>query len=314
MVVQRHYNTLKEGRDVWNKWRKEHPEILPDLRNADLHEYKLDHIDLRRTNLDGANLRNANLSSALLDGASFYQADLSGAKLRNAVLHKTCFKETILQHTNFHEAFLQDTMFLRVDLSETTNLENAFHLGASTIGIDTVQCSKGKIPEVFLRGAGVLEQLITGIKSSGVASFNYCTCFISHSSDDQKFVKVLYKDLCNAGVLCWYAPTSLYSGDKFRLHITEAVQSREKVLVVLSKKSLKSDWVKKEVELARQKERNGKKVLVPIRLDNAILTAKVNWATAIPNRRHIGNFENWQQSSSHYKEQLEGLLNALRKP
>ena len=56
MVVQRHYNTLKEGRDVWNKWRKEHPEILPDLRNADLHEYKLDHIDLRRTNLDGANL------------------------------------------------------------------------------------------------------------------------------------------------------------------------------------------------------------------------------------------------------------------
>lgn len=313
MANPQHYDKLKEGVKAWNKWRKEHPEIFPDLRDADLHGMLLNGINFRHTNLDGADLRNANLRSALLDHASFYQTDLSSANLRNVVLHKTYFKETILRRTNFHNAYLSDTLFLRVDLSETINLENAFHLGPSTIGMDTIQRSKGRIKDVFLQGAGILEQLVTSINSSGIAPFDYYTCFISHSSENRKFVEILYRDLCKAGVFCWYAPTSLYSGDKFRLHITEAVQNKEKVIVVLSKSSLKSNWVAKEVKLARQRERNGKKVLVPIRLDNAIKSSKVDWAVKLREGQHVGDFENWQQSSLHYQEQLENLLMVLRK-
>jgi hypothetical protein len=85
------------------------------------------------------------------------------------------------------------------------------------------------------------------------------------------------------------------------------------LLVVLSKSSLKSDWVRKEVNLARQKEGNGKrKLLLPIRLDSAYLNSNVDWAMAIQKQRHVRNFENWQRHS-RYQEMLNDLLNDLRK-
>jgi hypothetical protein len=103
------------------------------------------------------------------------------------------------------------------------------------------------------------------------------------------------------------------AGDKFPAEITEAVQSREKLIVVLSKYALNSDGVKQEVMLARQREGNGKReVLLPIRLDSAILNSTIDWAAAIRKRRHIRSFENWQQSS-RYQKMLNGLLNDLRK-
>lgn len=68
---------------------------------------------------------------------------------------------------------------------------------------------------VFLLGTGVSEQLLACIDASGRAPFDYVTCFISYCSHDQHFVEILYRDLRKAGVLCWYAPESLYAGEKF---------------------------------------------------------------------------------------------------
>jgi hypothetical protein len=268
---------LLQGSEVWNRWRAERPEIKPDLRKADLREARLSKINFERTRLDGADLRGADLSSASLKTASLSQADLREAKLRNTWLHRTLFKETLLERTDFYHARLLETMFLNVDLRASIHLEQVFHLGPSTIGMDTIQRSRGNIPDAFLQGAGISEQLLACLHTSGQAPFDYYTCFISYSSSDQDFVEKLYKDLRKAGVFCWYAPESLKAGEKFPVRITEAVQSREKVLVVLSKASLKSDWVKKEVELARQKEGRGKReVLLPIRLDGAILNTTVD--------------------------------------
>ncbi len=183
----------------------------------------------------------------------------------------------------------------------------------STIGIDTIQRSRGKIPDAFLIGAGVSEQLLACIHSSGRAPFDYFTCFISYSSHDKDFVENLYRDLRKAGVLCWFAPESLKAGDKFPTEITEAVQSREKLIVVLSKNSLDSNWVEQEVILARQREGKGKReVLFPIRLDSAILHSAIEWAAPIRKRRHIRSFENWQHPPN-YQKMLIGLLNDLRK-
>jgi hypothetical protein len=313
MAVQRHLNKLNEGVTAWNKWREQNPEILPDLGNATLRGKTLSGIDFRRTNLDNADLSNTNLCSAFLNWASLCRTNLSGTKLRNASLSRASFKETILQRTNFYKASLLETAFLNVDLKETINLERAVHLGPSTIGIDTIQRSRGKIPEAFLIGAGVSEQLFASFQSLGNKPFNYYTCFISYSSHDQHFVEILYRDLRKEGVLCWYAPASLKAGDKFPKEITEAVQSREKLLVVLSKSSPRSDWVKKEVDLARQKEGKGKReVLLPISLDSAIKNSTIDWAAAVRKRRHITSFENWDHSA-HYQKMLNDLLNDLRK-
>ncbi len=41
MADQEHLDTLKQGIDAWNKWKKEHPDIEADLSEADFHRTSL---------------------------------------------------------------------------------------------------------------------------------------------------------------------------------------------------------------------------------------------------------------------------------
>ena len=58
MANQEHLDLLRQDKVVWNTWRREHPEIQPNLCEAGLSK-----MDLRDVNLDGVDLRNANLSA-----------------------------------------------------------------------------------------------------------------------------------------------------------------------------------------------------------------------------------------------------------
>ena len=42
---------LKKGVDAWNAWRRENPDIRPDLREADLRGANLGEADLRGADL-----------------------------------------------------------------------------------------------------------------------------------------------------------------------------------------------------------------------------------------------------------------------
>jgi hypothetical protein len=68
---------LKQGVQVWNKWREEHPEVIINLTKA----------NLMRANLSGANLAGADLRKADLRKADLRYADLAGADLREADLN-----------------------------------------------------------------------------------------------------------------------------------------------------------------------------------------------------------------------------------
>ena len=45
MANQQHLDILKQGVETWNQWRKENPDINPDLREADLSGRQLAHTD-----------------------------------------------------------------------------------------------------------------------------------------------------------------------------------------------------------------------------------------------------------------------------
>ena len=66
---------LKQGAEVWNRWRKENPAPEPDLTGADLQD-----IDLRGADLRGAILKEANLLRCTLREAVLQDADLQNAK------------------------------------------------------------------------------------------------------------------------------------------------------------------------------------------------------------------------------------------
>ncbi len=83
---------LKQGTEVWNKWREENPRSIFDLSNAIFYQADLRGADLRRTNLSQATLVRSDLSGANLNSASLYQANLSGAYLGSASLNEANLK------------------------------------------------------------------------------------------------------------------------------------------------------------------------------------------------------------------------------
>lgn len=273
-----------------------------DLTNVDLSYSDLTYADLTEADLSNTNLVEANLSQANLNQTNFYWANLTGVN----------FTQADLRETDFTGASTSRTIFGDVDLSFSKRLDTIRHRGPSIVGIDTAYNSKGHIPEVFLRGAGVPDNFITYVKSLTGAAFEFYSCFISHSSKDQVFVERLYADLQAKGVRCWYAPEDLKIGEPFLLGIDQGIRLHDKLLLVLSEDSVASGWVQHEVLSALAKEQ-GKApwVLFPIRVDDTIMNTSVSWATMIKQSRHIGNFTLWKDHDA-YQQAFERLLRDLK--
>lgn len=304
MANQEHLRILKKGVEAWNKWRKNHPRIKPDLSNAKLEFTDLVGLDLRCTNLCRANLVNAdlhrvalswaNLSGANLEstrlrtadlfdadlgGANLSNSELIGANLRHAELSKASLCGTnlrganlnsaILKGADFSNAILGFTTFAANDLSKTEGLEAVIHEAPSTIGIDTLYRSGGKIPEVFLRGAGVPDIFIQYLPSlvNAEQAIRFYSCFISYSTKDEEFAKRLHSRLQQDHVRVWFVPEDVRGGRKLEEQIDEAIRVYDKLLVVLSKNSIHSEWVKREIRKARKQEiAEKRRKLFPIRL------------------------------------------------
>jgi hypothetical protein len=81
MANDEHGALLKQGVDAWNAWRKENPDIRPDLSGANLSGAALRRAHLYGANLSGADLSGADLSEADLSEAPLVSADLTGADL-----------------------------------------------------------------------------------------------------------------------------------------------------------------------------------------------------------------------------------------
>ena len=276
---------------------------------ADLSWADLSEANFSAVTLVGANLHHANLSGAKFIGANLSDTDLSRANVRGAIL-----RGANLSRVDFSGAHLAATSFLDVDLSQTKGLETILHWVPSEISISTIYRSQGKIPESFLRKAGVPEPFIVHMKSlvAAMSPIEFYSCFISYSSKDQEFAERLHTDLRSKNVRCWFAPEDLKIGAKLRPAFDEAIRVHDKLMVLLSEQSVKSPWVEKEVETAFEKEQREKRtVLFPIRLDDAVMNTGEAWAADIRRTRHIGDFRDWKDHDS-YKKAFERLLRDLK--
>jgi hypothetical protein len=332
MANPEHVEILKQGVEVWNKWRKENPKIEPDLSNSDLKNYNLQRANLRWTilaetnlmgmnlsfidfnhsDLTGSNLNECDLSFSNLDDTCFKYAKLNQANLSLSQLWGSEFTRTQLNQTNFDRVTIGFNSFLEVDLSLVQNLDKAIHLGPSYIDISSLNLSKGKIPEIFLRGCGVPDNFIGYIKSLSAASLGYYSCFISYSSKDQDFADRLYADLQSKGVRCWFAPEDMKIGDKIRDRIDQSIRIHDKLLLILSEQSINSEWVEDEVESAyEQEKKRSTTVLFPVRIDNSFIDTDKGWAAKLRGSRHIGDFTKWEVHDS-YQKAFDRLLRDLK--
>lgn len=359
MANRKHLVILKKGVAAWNKWREEHPEVRPNLSSAhfsganlgaadlsgaglfradlskanlrcanmvvaDLRAANLRDADLRGANLSAADLSEANLSGAILveaylAGANLGAANLGGADLTGADLRLVNLTRADLGRAEVSKAHFGWTVFVNNDLSKTRGLVTAHHIGPSSIGIDTIFRSGGRIPEVFLRGAGVPDSFITYMGSLAGRPIQFHSCFISYDSDRQ-FAKRLHEGLRAKGVRCWFAPQDGQGGEKLHEQIIDAIRLHDKLLLLLSENSIRGEWVKIAILNARKRElTEGRRVLFPIGLVDyeticgwKCIDANTGDDLAIDVREHfIPDFSNWKNHRS-YQKAFDRLLRDLQ--
>ena len=258
------------------------------FRGADLRKSCLRGAYFRKADLREADLREANLREADLDGVNFERARLEGSDLRGANLEGAYLGRANLEGASLAGCRCRDTTFTNLDLSGAVWLESVGHGGPSTVGVDTILRSRGKIPEAILRGCGLSPWEVLGAKlyDPALTPPQFCEiqvqildawtqgkdmingCFISYSSKDAKFAEKLRTSLMAAGVNVWLDNHDLLAGD-LQDQVWRAIQVQHVAVLILSEHSIASDWVENELDMARRKEKEEKRpVLCPIALDD----------------------------------------------
>ncbi len=309
MANEEQLGILKQGVDVWNRWRVKKPESEIDLNGADLRRANLRgadfsradlshaefrRADLRLVNLYRANLRRANLPETDLEGAHLSGANLSGADFSEANLTRAFLDSTVLSRTDFSKTNLTEgtfgaTTLSNIDLSSSEGLETTSHKTPSTLGIDTLQISQGNIPEAFLRGCGLSDWEIASAKLHrpnlsneeinmilyeihdlrATRPIQISPLFISYSHANSDFVDKIETKLNKYGVRFWRDIHNATAG-RLEKQIDRAIRHNPTVLLILSEHSTSSDWVEHEARLARKLEKEfGRDVLCPVALDDS---------------------------------------------
>jgi hypothetical protein len=317
-----------------------------NLSGADLSETQLSKAEFCGANLGRANLRKSDLyrtdlSTAFLDGASLSEAnlqrtDLSGAVLARADLRKASLIGanlilSILWETDLSGAILGGTVFGDIDLSETKGLDDVQHSGPSPISTSTLELSKGKIPEKFLRGCGLSDWEIESVKlyQPGLSAkevndivyriydlranqaIQINPLFISYSHADSAFVDEMENHLNEKGIRFWRDIHDATSG-RLEKVVDRAIRQNPIVLLILSEHSVKSDWVEHEARTARELEKElGRDVLCPVALDEAWKDCK--WPERLREQimdYNILDFSEWMDKdefSKMFRKLIDGL-------
>lgn len=158
MANQEHLDILKQGVGAWNKWRREHKGVRPELAGADLRA-----ADLRDADLRDANLGEACLICAYLDGVDLSGADLSEADLTSSDLSGANLRGARLREAYLGEAYLGGVRLCDADLSGA-NLNDANLGGADLTGADLTGAD---LTDAYINGANLSDARLNGAYLDG---------------------------------------------------------------------------------------------------------------------------------------------------
>ncbi len=336
-----HGAELKKA-DMTGSWLREADIRIANMASSIMENVNMQGAFLVKSDLTDAYLVNANMSETVLIRANLRGAHMNRTILRNADLRFADLTECYLGYSNLEGAFLSDTqlnnadmthirlgeskmvrtVFANNDLRTAQGLERIRHLGPSTLGVDTLLRSGGKIPETFLRGCGVPESVIEYLPSliGAMQPIQFYSCFVSHSTKDHDFAQRLFDRLQGQRIRVWFAPEELKGGRLLDDQIDHAIRLHDKLILVLSDESVRSKWVMKEIRKARREElANNRRKLFPIRLTD--MQTLEHWECLDPETGHdladvvrsyfIPDFSNWKDHDA-FERAFTKFLNALK--
>lgn len=122
--------------------------------------------------------------------------------------------------------------------------------------------------------------------------------FISYSSKMKQVADGVCHYIESNGLKCWMAPRNAFPGIDFSEQIDEAIKNCKVFVLIYSRYSLKSEWVKGEV-LAALDER---KPIIPFRIDNTKMEGMFRLRL---------NTMHWIDAFPSYADRLPDLLNSI---
>jgi uncharacterized protein YjbI with pentapeptide repeats len=306
-----------------------------NLTGANLEQANLDAAILSGANLTGASLRRANLTRVNLTGADLTDADLTEANFSGAALNRSNLNRANLKETDFYEAVLNDvstvgsrfagaifgyTVFQNCDLSQATDLDKGRHDAPSTVGIDTVFRSYGKIPEAFLSGIGAPGEILSFLRTLDESATLGGECHISCAEADISFAEELRDRLRAQGVRSWVFAEN-YRGNALvdrrstseEEEIERWVRHYDRLIVVCSQAGLDSEVVRTDMTQAKDLQQSRDQWLVYLADPDGTLdrpTARSARNLTYENvifdlRGQDGNTAEYQRSLSRLAEDLK---------
>jgi uncharacterized protein YjbI with pentapeptide repeats len=275
------------------------------LRGVDATGSRLQSCDLRRANAEGSTFEKASLV-----GASLISGNWTGVNARATDLLRADLSFSRWRGSNLDGAAMSSTVMAATDLYGVLGLDSVAFDGPCPIDDSTIR-TIDPLAQDFLRGCGLPDELIAFYASAAGAKHFY-TVFISYSTAQQGFADQIYASLQREGLRVWLATEDLKTGDRFRQVIYDAIHLHDKLLLVLSRESVASEWVEDEVNAALARERKeGRSILFPVTLDDSLWQTDRAWVRALSDRRHICDFTQWKDASC-YRNALERLLRDLK--
>ena len=303
------------------------------LERSVMNRARFDSCSYARASLTGVQARHTvftrcdfsftDLSDSDLSSSVFTQCNFSNAMLERTVLDGASFQDVVLSNTSFRNATIGNTIFANVDLREAVALNELTHRTPSSIGVDTLYCSGGWAPNLFLSKTGIPDIFLVFLSELIMAKFSplFLSCFISYSSKDRIFASRLDDELRKRGIYAYLDTREFIPGDFIREGIQTGVLQQDKVLLCASQNSLQgSFWVDEEVTTTLQKEERvrretGNKVslLIPIDLDGFLFSDECKTAVkAQLISRIVADFRGWQEDPKLIEKRLVPVLAALK--
>ncbi|RCW51597.1 toll/interleukin-1 receptor domain-containing protein [Halanaerobium sp. ST460_2HS_T2] len=146
----------------------------------------------------------------------------------------------------------------------------------------------------------VIENL--NILISEIEKLKLKSIFLCHSSEDKDFARKIAEDLIKRGAKVWIDEAEINIGDSLIKKIQEGIHNSDYLGALLSKNSIQSEWVQRELEIALNEEieKNNVKVL-PLMIEEC----------EIPGFLSSKVYADFTESGS-YNEEFNKLINKLK--
>jgi hypothetical protein len=137
--------------------------------------------------------------------------------------------------------------------------------------------SVAQVLDLGVRVETLVNQAVVTKATRHAARKHERVAFISHSSKDKAFARRLAADLVGNGIKIWIDEQQILVGDSVPEKIAQGLAESDFFLIVVSRNSVESNWVRKELSsaLVHEIERRNVHVL-PIKLDDSKMPDSIN--------------------------------------